>query len=190
MIFLIRASTSTSTLQTCFHLFFVLRCFLIKNLTSDLSNAPLPRCPAQIRALKLQNVWLDLCRKIATIYSTMLFSISFLFDWCLKQACQILACPAPISCPTSSPPPICSKQPNYSGWKKADLRCWREHLFSNKSNILEMAKQAGAKWMYSLTRANEEPKIKVGYIHSNISYVLQHIITQHVVFPFYQCEIF
>ena len=42
--------------------------------------------------------------------------------------------------------------------------------------------------MYSLTRANEEPKIKVGYIHSNISYVLQHMITQHVVFPFYQCE--
>ena len=94
MIFLIRASTSTSTLQTYFHLFFVLRCFLIKNLTSDLSNAPLRRCPAQIRALKLQNVWLDLCKKncnylsqnvILRIFSFWLMPETSLSNTCLPR---------------------------------------------------------------------------------------------------------
>ena len=119
MIFLIRVSTSTSTLQTYFHLFFVLRCFLIKNLTSDLSNAPLPRCPAQNRVLKLQNVWLDLCKKkcnypLYICYSPYLF---FLTDaW--NEPVKYLPAPPQYLVPQVPHRPFVQNNPTIPGERK------------------------------------------------------------------------
>ena len=61
--------------------------------------------------------------------------------------CQTLTYFAPIPCSTT---PICSKQPTYSLWKKADLRAQRENLYSVEKHVLEKTKLPKLKWRFVL----------------------------------------